>query len=483
MKIGIQLITYNSEKTLEKLIAPWLKLKDRYDLKVWVGSGQFKIYHDMGCENLNGPTIQLLESMLGEGKIDYLFQPDPDNLLGDHTTRDKCISWMREQDIDLMIQVDSDEFYTEEEVENYIKFIEENPDFNYKTVFNNLEGDSGEGKDWEKHTAWWIKRFGGISHYYYDAHWSYLGEGNPIGHKGEGNIEYRKPFALTIPKELVHPVHYTWTDSKNVGGPSHVKEKIEYQKRYYNTGECGYEWDESEQMIKKIGEMKQEFDWGNSSPSFQKRVSKEIFEDKCYETIYQVKPGDVVMDLGASTGPFTWSVMDKASKVIVVEPSKELIPLLEKNTAGYPVSIVNKALAKWDGEEVLDNVFDNDSGVGENLHYISKEVETTSFKSIIKEHNLDRIDFIKTDCEGGEYSLFTEANMPYLLNNVRSIVGEWHLQDENAKVEFRYFRDKYLKQFPNFEVYSIDGVNIKWDLWNDHFIEYYNQVIIHISNV
>ena len=135
MKIGIQLITYNSEKTLEKLIAPWLKLKDRYDLKIWVGSGQFKIYQEMGCENLNGPTIQLLKSMLGEGKIDYLFQPDPDNLLGDHTTRDKCIPWMREQDIDLMIQVDSDEFYTEEEVVNYIKFVEENPDFNYKTVF------------------------------------------------------------------------------------------------------------------------------------------------------------------------------------------------------------------------------------------------------------------------------------------------------------------------------------------------------------
>ncbi len=230
--------------------------------------------------------------------------------------------------------------------------------------------------------------------------------------------------------------------------------------------------------------MKNEFDWGSSSPVFQKQVSKEIFEDNCYEEIYQVKPGDVVMDLGASTGPFTWSIMDKASKVIVVEPSKELIPLIEKNTEGYPVSIVNKALAKWDGEELMDNVFDNDSGMKEDLHYISKEVETISFRSIIKEHNLDRIDFIKTDCEGGEYSLFTEANMPFLLNNVRSIVGEWHLSYKypEHKVEFRYFRDKYLKQFPNFEVYSIDGVNIKWDLWNDHFIEYYNQVIIHINN-
>jgi len=477
MKIGIQLITYNSEKTLKKLIAPWLKLKDRYDLKIWVGSGQFKIYHDMGCENLNGPTIHLLESMLGQGKIDYLFQPNPDNLLGDHTTRDKCIPWMREQDIDLMIQLDSDEFYTEEEVENYIKFIEENPDFNYKTVFNNLEGE-GKGKDWEKHTAWWIKRFGGISHYYYDAHWSYKGEDGI-------NVEYRWPSSLTIPKELVNPQHYTWTNSKNVGGPSHVKEKIEYQKQYYNDRECGYIWDEDEQKIKTVEGINNEFNWGKFPQSFINDVSKEIFEDNCYQTIYQVKPGDVVMDIGASVGPFSWSIKDKASKIIAVEPSKGAVSTLKENLKGYNVHVIDKALGKEEGMEKMTPMFLlNEDENSNQFNYASKAVETTSFRSIVEQHNLDRIDFIKTDCEGGEYNLFTDANMPYLLNNVRNIVGEFHLSRDfpEQKVEFRYFRDKYLKQFPHFEVYSIDGVNIKWDLWNDHFIEYYNMVIIHINN-
>jgi len=253
MKIGIQLITYNSAETLEKLIEPWLKLKNRYDLKIWVGSGQFKTYHDMGCENLNGPTIQVLESMLEKGKIDYLFQPDPDNLLSDHKTRDKCIPWMREQDIDLMIQLDSDEFYTEEESENLIRFIEENPEYStYNVVYNNIIGEEKE-VDWKRFGAGWIKRHGGIGHYYFDMHWSYLGEGNPIETKGEGNVEYRTPPSITIPKELVHPKHYTWTNSKNVGGPSHVKEKIEYQKRIYSSG-CGYEWDEVNQKVKPVGD-------------------------------------------------------------------------------------------------------------------------------------------------------------------------------------------------------------------------------------
>ena len=45
--------------------------------------------------------------------------------------------------------------------------------------------------------------------------------------------------------------HYTWTNTQNIGGPSHVKEKIEYQKKYYDNGECGYEWDEYNQRILK----------------------------------------------------------------------------------------------------------------------------------------------------------------------------------------------------------------------------------------
>ena len=251
MKVGIQIVAYNCAEKFEELIAPWVKYKDKYDIKIWVGSGQFKIYHDMGCKNLNGPTIKLLKTLLDKGVIDYLFQPDPNNLLGDHTTRDKCIPWMRENDIDLMVQLDADEFYTDKEVENYFRFIEENPNYNYLTVFNNLIGDGNQGDDWPKHTAWWIKRFGGISHYYYDAHWSYAGENNPEMKRGEGNIEYRWPDSLTIPKELVHPKHYTWTNTQNIGGPSHVKEKIEYQKKYYDNGECGYEWDEYNQRILK----------------------------------------------------------------------------------------------------------------------------------------------------------------------------------------------------------------------------------------
>ena len=39
-----------------------------------------------------------------------------------------------------------------------------------------------------------------------------------------------------------------------------------------------------------------------------------------------------------------------------------------------------------------------------------------------------------------------------------------------------------LPNFNNYEVLACDGVDIKWDLWNEQFIEYYRQIIIYIDN-
>ncbi len=109
-------------------------------------------------------------------------------------------------------------------------------------------------------------------------------------------------------------------------------------------------------------------------------------------------------------------------------------------------------------------------------------MEGMTFKRLVELYNLEKIDFLKTDCEGGEYDIFNDENIDYIKNNIKKIVGEWHLGSPELKEKFRNFRDKYLSQFNNIEVYSVDDFNIKWDLWNDHFIEYYGEVLIYIDN-
>jgi hypothetical protein len=85
------------------------------------------------------------------------------------------------------------------------------------------------------------------------------------------------------------------------------------------------------------------------------------------------------------------------------------------------------------------------------------------------------------DCEGGEYDVFSEDNI-HFLKTVPKIVTEFHLHGYVGKAKFKEFRNNILSNFANYEVHSLDGVDIKWDLWNENFIEYYQEVIIYIDN-
>lgn len=242
MKIGIQVLAYNCQNTIEEVLNPWIKLKSEYDIKIWVASGQFRIYQELGYANENGPTLEVLYNLLENQKIDFIFTPDESNLLDDHETRNKSIDFFKKNDVDLMVVLDSDEFYKEDEVKTFFDYIQKNPEYTlYMTVFKNLIKDGTEYIEFERYTAARIKNFGGISHFYFDCHWSFKGE------NGE-NVEYRWTPTTTIPKELVHPIHDTWTNKRRGSGHHHIISKIEYQKRYYSH-EPGWKWNEEKQSI------------------------------------------------------------------------------------------------------------------------------------------------------------------------------------------------------------------------------------------
>ena len=137
------------------------------------------------------------------------------------------------------------------------------------------------------------------------------------------------------------------------------------------------------------------------------------------------------------------------------------------------VTLINKGISNTNTRHTVNTVFQENE---------DNKMQGITLDAFVKEYDITYIDFLKTDCEGGEYKLFTDENMELLLNRVSHIVGEWHLGSDLDKIEFRYFRDKYLKQFKTVEARSIDGVDITWNLWNDDFISFYNQVILHISN-
>ena len=231
------------------------------------------------------------------------------------------------------------------------------------------------------------------------------------------------------------------------------------------------------------------FDWGwMSAPQNRMRrlIEEEFFttDTNIYEKHFEVEEGDVVLDLGASIGPFPYVIKDKNPKqIICVEASYSQFPTLLKNTKEDNIICINKAIWSEDGPTNMEQVYGEPDSDGEVPTFLTPQwVDGITFSTLVKEHNIDRIDFLKTDCEGGEYDVFNSENIWWIKDNMKKIAGEWHLSNPQLKEKFRAFRDTYLRLFPNHHIYSVDGVDIKWDLFNEHFIEYYNEVIIYIDN-
>jgi len=217
------------------------------------------------------------------------------------------------------------------------------------------------------------------------------------------------------------------------------------------------------------------FSFENISDHDIRHFNSEI-ETRCYEKIFEVEEGDIVMDIGAFYGAFTYSILDKNPKHCwCIEPIRENFKVLTKNLMGYPVSFIRGAISTKKEVNIVwsDGVF---------------VAPGVTFKSIIDDYCIDKIDFLKVDCEGGEYLIFTEENLDYLKNNVKKISCEIHLDgaefDNNERNTnfFRNFRDNILVKFDNYKVYSYDYVDITWDLMNEHFIDYYEEVYLYIDN-
>ena len=154
----------------------------------------------------------------------------------------------------------------------------------------------------------------------------------------------------------------------------------------------------------------------------------------------------------------------------MVEPLSYQIDVLHKNVGRDNVKIIQGAITD---KKKLDVTWDD----------VSESVPTFTFKEFLYENNITHIDFLKCDCEGGEYDVFQQSNIEFL-KTIPKIVTEFHLRDDENfhKCKFRWFRDNIFPQFDNIQVFSFDGVDIKWDLWNEHFIKYYNEVIIYMDN-
>ena len=149
-----------------------------------------------------------------------------------------------------------------------------------------------------------------------------------------------------------------------------------------------------------------------------------------------VKAGDIVIDAGSWIGDFAAYAAVKGAKVYAFEPSERTFQLLEQ-TARLNGNIIPVKKGLSDTNTIRQFFFDvnnNSSGDGLSVRNTktknAHQVETVTIDDFVRENNLPRVDFIKSDIEGFERHMLAGAQETLRCFAPKLALCTYHLPDD-----------------------------------------------------
>lgn len=153
--------------------------------------------------------------------------------------------------------------------------------------------------------------------------------------------------------------------------------------------------------------------------SFNEVFNKKIYQDK----LIKINEGDIVVDVGANYGFFSlYAEKFNPSKIISFEPSKSIFQYLTKNFKTG--NVYQKAVSGKSGTQKFSE--DITSSASSRLtNHGDYEVEVIGINDLMNNLGLEKIDFLKIDCEGAEKDIFENITND-TLNKINKVVIEYH---------------------------------------------------------
>lgn len=188
-------------------------------------------------------------------------------------------------------------------------------------------------------------------------------------------------------------------------------------------------------------------------------VIKEHLLERKYRNIVDVEYGDIVFDIGFNYGIFSLGALNKgAKKIYGFEPNKYIFDKLSIYPDKDKVTIYNNAVSK---ENKLVTFYDRGdtlaSSTSNNYDYFDEkyDVQSINIFDFILQNNIEKIDFLKVDCEGSEYEIFESIPDEYF-SKIRKIHVEFH---DNNRYNVQGLINKLERNHFEWEIESEKDIN------------------------
>lgn len=257
-----------------------------------------------------------------------------------------------------------------------------------------------------------------------------------------------------------------------------IKEKADNAILVYNQFEVNKEFYHNNKIELKENAMVEKLH-EHSTYDFE-YVDREINQEKIYEKYFDIEQGDVVVDIGGHAGFFS----DRAAKmgikeIYTIEPDTDCCQIIKEKLAksGVEYKVYNGAIA-----DTNDKLYFDGKGLAGHIvgYETDRSVQGITFQKLIEENNIKMIDFLKLDCEGGEYSVINEDNIELFKQVCKKVACEIHLQNPSQKYQAIELFNLLQKHGIDHIITSVDGVVLSKEKVLER-LDYFSEVLLYIS--
>jgi FkbM family methyltransferase len=176
----------------------------------------------------------------------------------------------------------------------------------------------------------------------------------------------------------------------------------------------------------------------------------EIFLNKEYESeTVKIQEGDIVFDIGSNIGIFSlYSAYNLAKEIHCFEPGKEQFNAIKNNLSNKFNNLYANNLAVTKSKGTIKFYLSDFSTTSSTFAKLSGnyiEVETIDIETYANDNNITKIDYLKIDCEGGEYEIIEFMNENFLRESVDKICLEYHIFEDEDNLKLKRLVNKLHK--------------------------------------